>query len=152
MDLAFECYEEMLAYYSDAFELPLPPGHRFPGDKYRLLRQRVSGLSHVLDIELLEAPIARIDELALVHTAEYLQKVREGDLSELEQRRIGFPWSPKMVQRCLRSCGGTVAAARVALEDGLAVHLAGGTPPTRSPLQARAFVSSMMSPWPPESC
>lgn len=117
----------MRAFYSDVFELPLPPGHRFPGDKYRLLRQRVSDLSRVLDIELLEAPAARIDELTLVHNSGYVQKVREGHLSELEQRRIGFPWSPKMVQRCLRSCGGTVAAARVALEDGLAVHLAGGT-------------------------
>ena len=117
----------MRAFYSDVFELPLPPGHRFPGDKYRLLRQRVSELSRVLDIELLEAPAARSEDLTLVHTPGYLQKVHEGHLSELEQRRIGFPWSPKMVQRCLRSCGGTVAAAKVALEDGLAVHLAGGT-------------------------
>jgi acetoin utilization deacetylase AcuC-like enzyme len=122
-----EFLESMQAFYSDVFELPLPPGHRFPGDKYRLLRQRVSEFAQALDIQLLEAPAAQMGELLLVHTSEYLGKIHEGQLSELEQRRIGFPWSPGMVQRCLHSCGGTVAAARVAWEEGLAVHLAGGT-------------------------
>jgi acetoin utilization deacetylase AcuC-like enzyme len=117
----------MKVFYSDVFDLPLPPGHRFPVDKYRRLRERVAAARPNHGIALFEAPAVRPAELALVHTRQYLSKVLYGDLTELEQRRIGFPWSPKMVERSLRSTGATVAAARVAIEDGLAVHLAGGT-------------------------
>jgi acetoin utilization deacetylase AcuC-like enzyme len=117
----------MKVFYSDIFELPLPTGHRFPIAKYRRLRERVADFAEASGIELLAAPPARLDDLALVHTPQYLEKVTSGSLSDLDQRRIGFPWSPKMVQRSLRSTSATVAAGRAAMHDGLAVHLAGGT-------------------------
>jgi acetoin utilization deacetylase AcuC-like enzyme len=117
----------MRAYYSDVFALPLPEGHRFPVDKYRLLRLRVAEFADACGIRLVEAPAAEISELALAHTEEYLRKVCQGGLTDLEQRRIGFPWSEAMVRRCRHSAGGTLAAARSALEDGIGVHLAGGT-------------------------
>ncbi len=117
----------MRAYYSDVFELPLPDGHRFPVDKYRRLRLRVATFADALGIRLVEAPAARMSELALTHTDEYLRKVRQGQLTALEQRRIGFPWSEAMVRRCRHSAGGTLAAASAALDDGVGVHLAGGT-------------------------
>jgi acetoin utilization deacetylase AcuC-like enzyme len=62
-----------------------------------------------------------------VHTREYLQKVMAGTLSEVEIRRIGFPWSPTLVERSRRSVGGTVECARAALADGVAANLSGGT-------------------------
>ncbi len=117
----------MKVYYSDVFELPLPAGHRFPMAKYGRLRKRVSGFATSSGVELACAPAPCIDEFSLVHTPAYLHKVTTGCLTELEQRRIGFPWSPKMVQRCLRSTSATIAAGRAALRDGWAVHLAGGT-------------------------
>jgi acetoin utilization deacetylase AcuC-like enzyme len=117
----------MKVYYSDVFELPLPAGHRFPEPKYGRLRMRVTRLAASHGLELFEAPLAEIDELASVHTSQYLHKITTGDLSNLEQKRIGFPWSPAMVQRCRRSTGATIAAARAALNEGAAVHLAGGT-------------------------
>jgi acetoin utilization deacetylase AcuC-like enzyme len=117
----------MKAYYSDTFELPLPPGHRFPAAKYRRLRQRLETVAASWGIELAEAPAAQDGELALAHAREYLARVRTGELSSIEQRRIGFPWSPKLVERCHRSTGGTIAAARAALTEGVGVHLAGGT-------------------------
>ena len=117
----------MKVFYSDTFRLPLPTGHRFPIVKYRRLRERVAEFAESSGIELIASPPARLEELGLVHTPTYLRAVTTGNLSPLEQRRIGFPWSPEMVQRSLRSTSATVAAGRAALQDGLAVHLAGGT-------------------------
>ena len=65
--------------------------------------------------------------LTRVHTAEYVRRIQDGRVAAAEARRIGFPWSPEMVERSRRSAGGTVAACRAALEDGVAVNLAGGT-------------------------
>jgi acetoin utilization deacetylase AcuC-like enzyme len=67
------------------------------------------------------------EELLRVHTPDYLHRVNEGLLTEKEIRRIGLPWSPKLVHRSYRSVGGTIAACRAALEDGVGVSLSGGT-------------------------
>lgn len=117
----------MRAFFSDFVRLPLPAGHRFPIDKYRRLRERVTPEASQQDIRLCEAPAATSAEVSTVHTLQYLRKLRQGELTHVEQRRIGFPWSPQLVTRSLHSAGGTVAAARAAMTDGVAVHLAGGT-------------------------
>ena len=113
--------------YSDTFELPLTEGHRFPIEKYRLLRERlqVSEFRDQLEFCLPDAATDR--ELLLVHTPDYLEKLNQGTLSQIEERRIGFPWSPAMVERSRRSTGATLGAACAALRDGVGVHLAGGT-------------------------
>jgi len=115
----------MKLFYSDTFELPLPPDHRFPMAKYRLLRQRIAQSN--LDVELLIAPAATDQQLLLVHTPEYLENVKAGKLTKVQQRRIGFPWSEKMVERSRRSTGATIAAAFAAAEHSMAFNLAGGT-------------------------
>jgi acetoin utilization deacetylase AcuC-like enzyme len=114
-------------FYTDHFELPLPVGHRFPMAKYRLLRRRiVEGELHRDDC-LLVPPAVNFEELCAAHDAEYVRRVFEGRLSVEEIKRIGFPWSEKMVERSRRSSGATLAAARVALKEQVAVNLAGGT-------------------------
>jgi acetoin utilization deacetylase AcuC-like enzyme len=115
----------MRAYYSDHFVLPLPSGHRFPMQKYRLLRERVE--AELPQIELLEAPVASDGELVLAHTPDYVSAVVDGHLSAAQQREIGFPWSTQMVERSRRSVGATIGAARSALAEGVSVNLAGGT-------------------------
>jgi acetoin utilization deacetylase AcuC-like enzyme len=115
----------MQAFHSDTFVLPLPEGHSFPMSKYRLLRQRVE--AELPQIELLEAPMASDGELALAHSPTYVSHVADGLLSAAQQREIGFPWSPRMVERARRSVGATIAAARAALRDGVGANLAGGT-------------------------
>ena len=115
----------MLAFTSDHFVLPLPAGHRFPMEKYRLLRERVE--AGVPGIVLQEAPPASDGELALAHTPDYIDAVSRGLLSAAQQREIGFPWTPRMVERARRSVGATIAAARAALTQGVAANLAGGT-------------------------
>ncbi len=115
------------AFYCDHFVLPLPEGHRFPMEKYRLLRERVLESGAVAPADLLVPEAASDEQILRVHDAGYLQRVASGTLDRLEVRRIGFPWSPAMVERSRRSAGGTVAACREALESGAAVNLAGGT-------------------------
>jgi acetoin utilization deacetylase AcuC-like enzyme len=95
--------------------------------KYRLLRERVLAENIVAPHDLLEPAAAAWDDLRLVHTDVYVDGVASGTLPRETQRRIGFPWSEGMVERSRRSVGGTIAAARAALEDGTAANLAGGT-------------------------
>lgn len=117
----------MDAYYCDHFVLPLPAGHRFPMQKYALLRAFVQE-SRIVPQERLLVPEPATDEQILrAHLPEYLTKVQTGSLTDREIRRIGFPWSSQMVERSRRSSGGTIAACRSALRDGIAVNLAGGT-------------------------
>jgi acetoin utilization deacetylase AcuC-like enzyme len=114
-------------FYTDHFELPLPTGHRFPMAKYYRLRQYLGRCDWCKDCQFLVPPAATDTELMAVHTQEYVRRVADGLLEPLELRRIGFPWSRKMVERSRRSVGATLAAARVALHEGIAVNLAGGT-------------------------
>ncbi|MFO8036393.1 MAG: histone deacetylase [Anaerolineales bacterium] len=117
----------MDVYYHDLFTFPLPRGHRFPIQKYAMLRQRLveEGIIRLEDLHV-PAP-ASDDQLLLVHSQEYLHKLKNGGLTEKEIRRLGFPWSLDLVERSRRSVGSTIAACRSALENGLAASLAGGT-------------------------
>ena len=114
----------MHAFYCDRFVLPLREGHRFPMEKYRLLRERVT---QYRDVTLSVPGAATSEALARVHTASYLSAVEEGRLTRQTIRGIGFPWSPELVERSRRSVGGTMEAGRAALRDGTAANLAGGT-------------------------
>ncbi len=117
----------MKVFYSDQFVLPLPEGHRFPMKKYSMLRERVAE-GGICGRGELRVPHAVTDEEILrAHDAGYLKKVVSGTLTDKEMRRIGFPWSERMVERSRRASGGTLEACRAALEEGLAANLAGGT-------------------------
>ncbi|HSF81294.1 MAG TPA: histone deacetylase [Anaerolineales bacterium] len=117
----------MHLYYSDHFSVPLPEGHRFPMEKYARLRERVQA-SGLVPAERLQVPEPASDEqLARAHHPEYIERVSQGRLGEKEVRRIGFPWSPQLVERSRRSVGGTIAACRAALKYRVSANLAGGT-------------------------
>ncbi len=92
--------------------------------KYAALRERLWG-HPTIDLVVPEA--ATDAQLARVHTPSYLAAALSGSLGPAAVRRMGFPWSPELVERSRRSVGGTVSAGRVALGDGWAVNLAGGT-------------------------
>jgi acetoin utilization deacetylase AcuC-like enzyme len=112
-------------FYTDHYVLPLPDGHRFPMAKYALLRERVAG-SDLVDA-LVDPRAATDTEILRAHHPDYVARVTTGTLSPIEVRRIGFPWTPEMVERSRRSSGATLQACQAALEDGIAVNLAGGT-------------------------
>lgn len=115
----------MQVFYATQYVLPLPAGHRFPMEKYRLLRE---ALAAEPDIRWQQAEPASDGELALVHTPDYIQAIEHGTLDPALQREIGFPWSPQMAERARRSVGATIQASRVALAgEGVAANIAGGT-------------------------
>jgi acetoin utilization deacetylase AcuC-like enzyme len=111
-------------YYCDHHPIPLPPGHKFPMEKYAVLR----GLLEADGFYRLEAaPFAGRETIELAHDADYVAKFLDGSLDARALRRIGFPWSEFLVRRTLASVGGTLAGARDALRCGIGGNLAGGT-------------------------
>lgn len=117
----------MKVFYTDQFPLPLPAGHSFPIEKYRILRRRIVQ-ARILKPEAMGVPEPATDSALLrVHCKHYIERVARGELTAKEIRRIGLPWSPSLVERSRRSCGGTLQACRNALQEGLAMNLAGGT-------------------------
>jgi len=114
-------------FYSDTFVLPLPEGHRFPMDKYARVRRRLMDHPDLASDEFRVPGAASNRALLRAHCPTYLEQLETGRLPERKQRRIGFPWSPAMVERSRRSVGATMGAAQAALADGIGVNLAGGT-------------------------
>lgn len=96
-------------YYNDVFEFQLPAGHRFPMEKYRVVREALQAA--LPDASFAVSPHATIEDLTTTHAADYVDRFVRGELSEKENRRIGFPWTHQGVARALTSTGGTVAAA-----------------------------------------
>jgi len=111
----------------DRFQIPLPEWHRFPMIKYARLRERVEEAGLVAPGDLLVPRAATDEELLRAHDADYLRRVKSGTLSRDEIRMLGFPWTVFLVERSRRSVGATIEAGLAALEDGVAVNLAGGT-------------------------
>jgi acetoin utilization deacetylase AcuC-like enzyme len=117
----------LTVWSSARYTFPLPAGHRFPVEKYAMLRERVVAEGIVASERVMDPAAATDEMLRLVHTADYVERFVNGDMSEAELRRLGFPWSPALVERSRRAVGGTVAAARHALAHGTGMNLAGGT-------------------------
>lgn len=113
-----------LVYTENVHSLALPPGHKFPLGKYDRIHAELAA-DHD-DLLTLGAP-ATIADVTLVHDPGYVADVRQGALSPVAVRRLGFPWSPSLVTRAMRSVGGTLAALEWAFQFGAAGHIAGGT-------------------------
>ena len=115
------------AWSSAAYTFPLPAGHRFPIETYAHLRDAVVAEGLVVPSHVHEPSRAPVEELARVHTREYIDRLTSGALSDAELRLLGFPWSQALVERSYRAVGGTLSAARSALREGVTMNLAGGT-------------------------
>jgi acetoin utilization deacetylase AcuC-like enzyme len=117
----------MKIFHTDQFTFPLPPDHRFPVEKYALLRARVQASDRIGAGFLVSPHAATADEILQVHDPEYIRRLDSGEMTAKEMRRVGLPWSPELVERAKRSAGATVEACFAALDDGVAVNLSGGT-------------------------
>jgi acetoin utilization deacetylase AcuC-like enzyme len=113
--------------YHPAYSVPLPDGHRFPMQKFRLLKERLEQLELAHPGQIHQPLPAPRRWLELVHGRNYHEAFARGLLSRQEVRRIGLPVSWPLVRRSWMAVGGTVLTARLALRHGLACHLAGGT-------------------------
>jgi len=100
----------MRVFYAARYRMDIGP-HVFPTEKYGLVVARLLDAGTIQPSQIIEPDIATWDDLALVHTAEYLGKLRDGkiDVAQLE-----LPWSREMVDAFRLMVGGTVQAARVA--------------------------------------
>lgn len=115
-----------LIYHED-YSPEFPADHRFPMDKFRLLRDHLVDSGLTRDADLLRPQICPNDILALAHDRSYIERYMSGQLSREDQRRLGLPWNEALARRTVRAVGGSILAAEQALEHGLACHLAGGT-------------------------
>jgi acetoin utilization deacetylase AcuC-like enzyme len=111
--------------YHPGSEVDIGP-HVFPTRKFRLVRDRLmaDGLVGAEDFEL-SRPVTD-DDVRLVHSADYVRKVREGTLSSEERLVLEVPFSPALQEAMWLCAGGTLRAARCARHDGVSVHLGGG--------------------------
>jgi acetoin utilization deacetylase AcuC-like enzyme len=109
-------------YYADIGE-----GHVFPIRKFELVRDRLVAEGTLAPSEIYEPREAAVADVLLVHTEDYVTRLRAGALTPREVRRLGLPWSKALVRRSFLATAGTVAAARAALDEGLGANLAGGT-------------------------
>jgi acetoin utilization deacetylase AcuC-like enzyme len=111
-------------FYTDQHVILLPDNHKFPIEKYRLLRET---LQRDQTFTLAPAPLAERESIELVHDPAYVEAFIQGTLDAGAMRRVGFPWSEGLVQRTLASVGSTLAATDEALAHGWGGTLAGGT-------------------------
>lgn len=117
----------MRVCFSAGYMMPLPAGHRFPMGKYGALHDILIREGVIREADIVEPEEAAYDDLRMVHTEEYLADLANGTLSPAAVRRLGLPWSPALVRRARLAVNGTRRAAELALEDGIAGNLAGGT-------------------------
>ena len=108
-----------------AYEVDIGP-HVFPTRKYRLVKDRLLGEGTIAKADVIQPAPASDDDVALVHTSEYLRKIKTGTLSVEEQLVLEVPFSPALREAAWLCAAGSTLAARLALEKRIAVHLGGG--------------------------
>jgi acetoin utilization deacetylase AcuC-like enzyme len=114
-------------YYSPYYYADIGEGHVFPIRKFELVKDILLA-EKTLELHEIVAPEpARIDDLHLVHTEDYISRLVDGTLTTKEIRKLGLPWSQSLVRRSFHAISGTIEAAKYALQSGIASNLAGGT-------------------------
>jgi acetoin utilization deacetylase AcuC-like enzyme len=111
--------------YSDGYYLPIG-AHVFPAQKYRLIHQRLieTGVAEASDF--VAPQLATDDDVLLVHTPQYVHKLKTGTLSASEQLAMEIPYSPELVHAFWLAAGGSILAADHALKHQIAFNIGGG--------------------------
>ncbi|WP_277482952.1 histone deacetylase [Catalinimonas alkaloidigena] len=114
-------------FYSERYHYNLPEQHRFPIDKYVLVKEQLLYQGLITESQLIDPGLISEEAILLVHTPEYWQQVKSCTLSPRMVRRIGLPNTEISVKRAMNSVAGTLKAAESALRKGIGMNLAGGT-------------------------
>ena len=117
----------MQVFYTPRYYADIGAGHIFPIRKFELVKDKLLSDGTLSPSEIIEPEPASVDDVLLVHTEDYIYRLRTGTLTSKEIRRLGLPWSESLVRRSFYAVGGTIAASLAALDDGFASNLAGGT-------------------------
>jgi acetoin utilization deacetylase AcuC-like enzyme len=113
--------------FSPIYRLELPPGHRFPMEKYELLPEQLLYEGTINESAFFEPEPISESYILWTHEAEYWHKLRDLTLSPKEIRAIGFPINEHFVKRTITIANGTLQGALFAKEYGVAMNIAGGT-------------------------
>jgi acetoin utilization deacetylase AcuC-like enzyme len=111
--------------YSEKYFLPIGE-HVFRADKYRLVIERLLQHGQVEHIDIIEPSPADEEDVLLVHSPHYVNKLMEGSLSAREELEMEIPFSPQVVDTFMLHCGGSILAAQQALKDGVCINVGGG--------------------------
>ena len=114
-------------YYSPYYYADIGENHVFPIKKFELVRDQLIREKTLQTSEIFEPPPAAVPDVLLVHTEDYITRLRGGTLTTREVRRLGLPWSESLVRRSFLATSGTINAAKHALENSVSSNLAGGT-------------------------
>jgi acetoin utilization deacetylase AcuC-like enzyme len=114
-------------FYSPYYYADIGENHVFPIKKFELVRDKLLQEGTLQNSEIIEPQPAKIEDVLLVHTEDYISRLRNGTLTAKEIRRLGLPWSESLVRRSFLAISGTIKAARHALKNKVASNLAGGT-------------------------
>ena len=112
--------------YHPNYSFSFDPKHRFAMSKFAHLYEHVAELG-LIGNNLVEPILGKPGPLELVHCDNYIQDLWHNRLNEKTMRRIGLPWSQELMNRTFTAPQGTLKTARLALQHGIACHLAGGT-------------------------
>lgn len=121
------CWVGMRVSYTTDYFVPLPEKHPFPMGKFPALHRTLLDEGLISEADVVSPREADWADLLLVHDRSYLDALARGTLTKKEERKIGLPWSEALVKRSRHAVQGTMNAAHMALEDGIAANLAGGT-------------------------
>ena len=113
--------------YNDNYDIPLPEGHRFVGTKFSDLYNFIKNSNLYTNLTIHQSNSAPINDVQVVHNSDYVLNVKEGNLSRDQERRINLPWSARLAKRSFLAIQGTLQTSQLALDYGIACHLAGGT-------------------------
>ena len=113
--------------YNDNYDIPLPESHRFVGTKFSDLYNFIKNSNLYTNLTIHQSKSAPINDVQVVHNRNYVMSVKEGNLSRDQERRINLPWSEKLAKRSFLAIQGTLQTSQLALDYGIACHLAGGT-------------------------
>jgi acetoin utilization deacetylase AcuC-like enzyme len=111
--------------YSDGYYLPIG-AHVFPAEKFRLVHDRLIETKVAEPSDFLTPQPASDRDILLVHTPEYVHKLKTNTLSHREELELEIPYSPELVQAFWLAAGGSILAAEQALKDGVAINIGGG--------------------------
>ncbi|MDQ3321226.1 MAG: histone deacetylase [Acidobacteriota bacterium] len=114
-------------FYSPYYYADIGAEHVFPIKKFELVRDRLLAGKTLRKAEIVEPQAADIEDVLLVHDKDYVLRLRNGNLTAKEVRRLGLPWSEALVRRSFLATSGTIDAAKHALKSGVSSNLAGGT-------------------------
>jgi acetoin utilization deacetylase AcuC-like enzyme len=111
--------------YDDRYDLNLG-AHVFPSQKYRLVYERLLQEGIATPEDLLKPTPATDEDILRVHSQDYVYKLKTGSLTRAEVMRMEVPYSTELIEACWLAAGGSILAARRALEDGFSANIGGG--------------------------